>query len=157
MGFGEGGGAQYGIAAGCPNYIERLESGLLSYGADTDDDTNPYEAGLGKYVDLDREDDFVGKEALNKIQAEGIKRQFVGYLISGEPLKASNQHRWNVSAGNSTVGFVSAASWSPRINSNIAVGLIETAHSEPGTEVIVDSGSDNLDAKVVSLPFEIPA
>ena len=107
-------GQPYGIGPGCPNYIERLESGLLSYGADTDDETNPYEVGLGKYVSLDRDDDFIGKEALREIHAAGIKRQFVGYLIEGEPFAASNQHRWPILVDGKTIGFASAAAWSPQ-------------------------------------------
>ncbi len=149
-------GQPHGIGPGCPNYIERLESGLLSYGADTDAQTNPYEVGLGKYVDLDREDEFVGKQALKKIHAEGIKRQFVGFLISGESIASSSQHRWPILMDGSQIGFASAAAWSPRINSNIGVGLIETAHSEAGIKVTVCADAGALDATVVKLPFEIP-
>ena len=152
-------GQSYDIGPGTPNYIERLESGLVSYGADTDDFTNPYEVGLGKFVSLDREDDFIGKEALKKIKEDGIKRQFVGYKIEGEPLAAGNQHKWPVKDGETFIGFVSASAWSPRVNSNIGVGLVETAYSEPGSKVTIQTDLEvgDLTAIVSKLPFDIPA
>lgn len=152
-------GQPYGIGPGTPNYIERLESGLVSYGADTDDFTNPYEVGLGKFVSLEREDDFIGKEALKKIKEDGIKRQFVGYMIEGEALAAGNQHKWPVKDGETFIGFVSASAWSPRVKSNIGVGLVETAHSEPGSKVTIQTDLEvgDLTATVSKLPFDIPA
>lgn len=152
-------GQKYDIGPGTPNYIERLESGLVSYGADTDDFTNPYEVGLGKFVSLEREDEFIGKEALKKIKKEGIKRQFVGYRIEGQPLAAGNQHKWPVKDGEVFVGFVSASAWSPRVKSNIGVGLVETAYSEPGSKVTIqtDLAEGDMQAEVAKLPFDIPA
>ncbi|PHQ86857.1 MAG: hypothetical protein COB65_00160, partial [Thalassobium sp.] len=64
-------GQPWGIGPGNPNPIERIESGLLSYGGDTDDKTNPFEVRLGKYVDLDLDDEVVGIKALRRIKAEG--------------------------------------------------------------------------------------
>ena len=130
----------------------------MSYGADTDDFTNPYEIGLGKFVSLDRDDDFVGKEALTKIHAEGIKRQFVGFLIEGAPLTAGNQHKLPVKNSETHVGFVSASAWSPRVKSNIGIGLIETEFSEPGTKITIQTDTElgDLSAVVSKLPFDIP-
>ncbi|MEL7430233.1 MAG: glycine cleavage T C-terminal barrel domain-containing protein [Pseudomonadota bacterium] len=150
-------GQPYDIGPGSPNYIERLESGLLSYGADTDDNTNPFEVGLGKFVHLEREDDFIGKESLQRIKDNGIFREFVGYKIEGFPLEAGNQHRWPVKDGESYIGFVSASAWSPRVNSNIGVGLIEARYSEPGTQVQIVTGNSDLNAEVSKLPFTMPA
>lgn len=152
-------GQPYDIGPGTPNYIERLESGLVSYGADTDDFTNPYEVGLGKFVSLDREDDFIGKQALTEINEQGPRRQFVGYKIEGEALSAGNQHKWPVKDGEVYVGFVSASAWSPRVKSNIGVGLVETAYSEPGSKVTIqtDAADGDLEAVVSKLPFDIPA
>ncbi len=151
-------GKPYDIGLGTPNYVERLESGLVSYGADTDDLSNPYEIGLGKFVSLDRDDDFIGKEALTKIHAESIKRQFVGYLIEGAPLATGNQHKLPVKNDEAHVGFVSASAWSPRVKSNIGIGLVETQFSEPGTKITIqtDTAVGDLGAVVSKLPFDIP-
>ncbi|MBO6815675.1 MAG: hypothetical protein JJ891_12490 [Rhizobiaceae bacterium] len=150
-------GKPYGIGPGSPNYVERLESGLLSYGADTDDSTNPYEVGLGKFVSLEREDAYIGKEALARIRDEGIARRFVGYLIGGEPFPVGNQHRWPVRHGETHIGFVSASAWSPRVRSNIGVGLVSTEFAEPGTVVTVAAEQADIPATVSKLPFDIPA
>ena len=61
------------IGPGTPNYIERLESGLISFGADTDAKTNPFELGMERFVDLDQKNDFVGKDALIHIKRNGIE------------------------------------------------------------------------------------
>ena len=71
-------GKPYDIQPATPSSIERVESGLLNYWEDLTEDTNPYEVGLGKFVDLDQDVDFIGKEALKKIKAAGIKRKLVG-------------------------------------------------------------------------------
>jgi len=71
-------GEPWGIGPGNPSPIERIESGLLSYGGDTDDQTNPFEVRLEKYVDLDLDDDVVGIKALRQINLDGIKRQQLG-------------------------------------------------------------------------------
>lgn len=150
-------GQPYDIGPGTPNYVERLESGLLSYGADTDDSTNPYEVGLGKFVSLDREDDFIGKKALAEIHEHGAARKFVGYRLEGEPMAAGNPHRWWVKDEESYVGFVSASAWSPRVKSNIGVGLVDVNYSEVGSKVTIQTESGDVNATVSNLPFEIAA
>src|SRR5207237_7659397 len=62
--------------------------GILAHGADMWYDTNPFEVGMGYewMVDLDQEADFIGKEALRRIKAEGIKRKLVGVEIGGAQL-----------------------------------------------------------------------
>ena len=66
-------GAKYNIGPGAPNYIERLESGLLSFRTDCDEHSNPFEFGLGRFIDLDQNQEFIGKAALQKIKQTGIK------------------------------------------------------------------------------------
>ena len=79
-------GSPYGIGPGCPNNTERLESGLLSYASDTDGDTDPFEAGLGGFVNLDVEHEFIGKRALLAKQAvAGSLRQLVNVTVDGVP------------------------------------------------------------------------
>ena len=69
------------IGPGTPNYIERLESGLISFGADTDAKTNPFELGMDRFVDLVQKNDFVGKDALINIKRNGIERKFMGFFL----------------------------------------------------------------------------
>ena len=133
-------GAPYGIGPGTPNYVERLESGLISYGADTDADTNPFELGMDNFINLDQPHEFIGKSALKAIKAAGVKRRFIGLLIDGAPFKEGNEHRWDVTLNGAYAGFASACAYSPRVGSNIGVGLISTAaiDAQDGVAVVTD-------------------
>ena len=140
------------IGPGAPNYIERIESGLLSYGADTDDDTNPFEVGLGKFVDLDRADDFVGKAALATIKQRGIRRQLTGLFIDGDPIQSAT-HPLSVLDGSRKVGTLSAAAYSPRLERNIAVALLDSSTVESGKDLMVLTEEGQIGASQSALPF----
>lgn len=77
-------GKPWDIGPGNPNTHERIESGLLSWGGDTDDRTNPFEVRMGRYIDLDVADDTVGLAALRKIKSEGPKRHQLGIVLEGD-------------------------------------------------------------------------
>ena len=146
-------GAAYDIGPGAPNYIERVESGLISVGADTDDWSNPFEMGMGKFMDLDQDVDFIGKAALKRIVEDGIKRRFCGVIMDGEKLTATNSHQWEIHQNGEYVGFASAAAYSPRLDWNISTALItvDAAESDGGLVVMCDDGPRN--ARPTSLPF----
>lgn len=78
-------GQPWGIGPGKPNPVERIESGFLSYGGDTDDATNPFEVRLGKYVNLDLDTDVVGVQALRQINANGVTRHQLGVVLDEQP------------------------------------------------------------------------
>ncbi len=146
-------GAAYGIGPGTPNYIERLESGLISYGADTDDQTNPYELGMDNFIDVDQEQDFVGKAALWAIRDAGVKRRFMGLVIEGDAFVGGNESRWRIEQDGAYVGYASAAGYSPRVKSNIAVAMVATSAIESGRDVEVLSDDGRRLAKIVSFPI----
>lgn len=152
-------GQPYDIGPGAPNYIERLESGLVSVGADTDEIADPFEMGLGKFVHLDRQDGFAGKEALGEIAQRGRARRFTGLHIEGTPLDASSQHRWQLNLDGEPAGFISAAAFSPRARGgsggNIGVGLVKTELAEPGQRLQCESESGMRDIIVAELPFDL--
>lgn len=145
-------GASYGIVPGAPSDIERIECGLLSYGADARSGTNPFEVGLGHLVHLDREDDFVGKAALQKIMNEGVRRRRVGLVIAGDKISAFT-HPHGIYLGENVVGTATEAVYSPRLDRNIAVALLnsEIADDEQGLQV--DIGEERRPAMVSRLPF----
>ncbi len=145
-------GQHYAIGPGAPNDVERLESGLLSYGTDVDAWTNPYEAGLGKYVDLDQTEEFIGQAALREIKREGIKRRQVGLFLSGEKVVA-NEHPYPVLSGDEVVGTMSATVYSLRLRRNIALALINTDIGDDTDGLLVDSGREVRAAVITKLPF----
>jgi len=145
-------GKPYDIGPGAPNDVERIESGLLSYGTDADERTNPFEVGLGKYVDLQKTDEFIGQAALRKISKEGIQRRQVGLFLSGDNIHP-NEHSWPLLQLGNSVGTVTAAVFSPRLNRNIAIALVNADVSTEQSGLIVDTGESVHDATITDLPF----
>jgi aminomethyltransferase len=145
-------GARYGIVSSAPSDNERVESGLLSYGADARYCVNPFEAGLGEYVDLGRPDEFVGKAALKRIRQTGVQRRRVGYFIGGERMRGITEWK-DVFLGPEVVGTVTEAVFSPRLMKNIAVGMLSTEVADDVDGLEIRLGDKRLPAKVASLPF----
>jgi aminomethyltransferase len=147
-------GAPFGIVPAAPSDIERVESGLLSYGADARFGVNPFEAGLGTFVDLDRDDDFIGKAALQRIVKEGIRRRRVGFAIDGDRISGISEWR-SVYLGRDVVGTVTEAVYSPRLEKNLAVGMLasEIADDERRLETDLGDGHGRRSATVCKLPF----
>jgi len=145
-------GKSYGIKPATPCWIERIESGLLNYWEDVTDETNPFEVGLEKFVDLEQDVDFVGKEALKKIKAEGIKRKLVGLIIHAEPLSQTAEF-WPVECDGQPVGEVTSAVYSPDLEKNIAYAMVSTECAEVETKVTVEIAGEKLNATITSLPF----
>ncbi len=148
-------GKPYGIGPGAPSTIRRIEGGLLSYGSDIDLDTNPYELGLGRLVDLEQKADFLGKAALAEIAQNGVARHLVGLEIEGPRLPGNEEH-WAVAADGRQVGKVTSAAHSPRLEKNIAMAMLATELSAPGTGVEVSTPLGPKAAEVVELPFFDP-
>jgi glycine cleavage system aminomethyltransferase T len=145
-------GAPYGIAPGAPSDIERVESGLVSYGADARSGVNPFETGLGSMVHLNREDDFVGKTALQKISQQGVSRRRVGFIIGGDKISGFSQAH-DLVLGNNIIGTVTEAVYSPRLKMNIAVGMIATGISDNEQELETNFGDGPRTARISALPF----
>ncbi len=148
-------GAAFDIGPGAPNDAERLESGLLSYGSDARLQThpaNPFELGLGKLVDLDGADDFIGKSALLKIKAAGIKRRLCGFIIQGEPVPSS-EHPVPLMQNDIGVGSIGEMAYSPRLDRNIAIGLV--SNDVPGNAIDLTVAVDGIPRTVTltDLPF----
>ena len=129
---------------------------MLSYRSDMDLDTNPFELGLERLVDLDMESDFVGKAALQRIAREGIGRLLVGLEIDGEPLAGPNTEFWPVSLSGQRIGKVTSAIYSPRLEVNIALAMVRIEHSAIGTGVEVAMPSETRTARIVPKPFYDP-
>jgi len=117
-------GQAYQIRAGCPNFIERVEGGLLSYGNEMTLEHNPFECGLDGFVDLQQSDEILCREALIDIQNQGPENRLIGVEISGAPV-APLAIWTDVKIANGKVGHVASAVYSPRLKKNIAMAMIE--------------------------------
>ena len=149
-------GKNYGVQPGHTSTIRRIEGGMLSYHADADINTNPFELGLDRLVSLDSVVDFVGKDALKKIKQNGIKRKQVGLIINCEPLKGPNTNFWKITKDNNEIGKVTSAVYSPRLKKNIALAMISVEHSEIGNELKVTTNEGTFGCAVVEKPFYDP-
>ena len=155
-------GQPFGLKPGHTSSIRRIEGGMLSYHADADITTNPFELGLDRLVNLDMEAGFIGKDALRRIKAEGVKRKQVGLVIEGAPLNGPNTSYWPVRKGGETIGKVTSAVYSPRLKQNIALAMVAAEHANVGAEVDVvnrtglvnEAGTER--ATIVERPFYDP-
>jgi glycine cleavage system aminomethyltransferase T len=145
-------GKPHDIKPATPSSIERVEGGLLNYWEDMTDETNPFEVGMGKFVALDQDFDFIGKQALKKVKTAGVKRKLVGLEIHAEPL-ARLAERWPVSFDGLQLGEITSAVYSPDLDKNIAFAMVDIECPEVGTQVTVDMGEGDTQATVSSLPF----
>ena len=149
-------GQHMGLKPGHTSTIRRIEGAMLSYHADMDINTNPFELGLEKFIDIDKDFDFIGKEALLEIKKEGIKRKLVGVEIDGEPISGPNTTFWKIENNNIAVGKVTSAVYSPRLEKNIALAMIEKTQTVIGTELKIISENNIMNARIVEKPFFDP-
>ena len=149
-------GRPFGLSPGHTSAIRRIEGAMLSYHADMDLGTNPYELGLDRLVDPDMEAPFVGKEALKAIRDEGVTRLLVGLELDGPPLARTNEMQWPLSAEGEAVGCVTSAVHSPRLEKNIALGMVGIHHAALGTEMTTTAEGVERRARVVEKPFFDP-
>ena len=129
---------------------------MLSYHADADISTNPFELGLDRLMNLDMDANFIGKAALLRIQEDGVTRKQVGLIIEGVPLKGPNTTFWTIQKGGVKVGKVTSAVYSPRLEQNIALAMVSVEHAGIGTSVDVLAGSGLIRASIVGRPFYDP-
>ena len=149
-------GKEYGLEPGHTSSIRRIEGGMLSYHADADINTNPFELGFDRLVNLDSEINFIGKNALIKIKKEGIQRKQIGLIINCKPLAGPNTTFWSIKKNGNKIGKVTSAVYSPRLKKNIALAMVEIDNSEIGTELEVLTHDGNFSATVVQKPFYDP-
>ena len=149
-------GMEFGLKPGHTSSIRRIEGGMLSYHADADIKTNPYELGLDRLVDLEMQADFIGKAALTRIKAAGVQRTQVGIIIASDPIKGPNTRFWPINHAGEAIGKVTSAVYSPRLERNIALAMVAITHAAIGTELEVVLPSGPVTATVVERPFYDP-
>lgn len=155
-------GRPHGLKVIGPCHMRRIEGGILAFGCDIWYDTNPFEVGMGYdwMVDLRGDDDFIGRQALERIKAEGVSRKLVGLEIGGPSVGCFNDGSmvdvFPVYKGDLRVGGVTSACYSPRLKKNIGMAMVPVEYSEIGTTVEVETQSGQQQAVVVEKPFYDP-
>ncbi len=137
-----------------PNIIRTIEGGLLSYGGDFGREHNPYTIGLDRLVNLDQEDDFIGKEALKVIKEKGPTKMLVGIELEGDPIIKAPENFWPVNnSDNNKIGRVSRAFFSPRLKKNIGLAIVDIDYADEDTQFYVATPNGDLQSTVVSMPW----
>ena len=147
-------GQPWGIGPGAPATPERVESGLLSVGGDTDEDTNPFEVRLDKYIDLNVPEDVIGIQALRRISAEGAARHQLGLILEGDTAAPFGFQREDIRFEGDSVGQMTNCVWSYRMKANIGFALV-SRRVQPGDQVTIMRPSGPCGARVVDLPFAV--
>lgn len=127
----------------------RLEAALPLYGNELDSDITPLEAGLERFVKLNKES-FIGREALLSQYQSGIKRKLAGFemLEKGIP-----RNRYSVQKEGKIIGYVTSGSFSPSLKKSIGLALVESAYAEKGAELDIVIRGRPVRAVCVPIPF----
>lgn len=128
-------GEDLSVGPGCPNGIERIESGLLSYGNDMTLENNPLECGLGRYCDLTSPLEYMGRDALRSIAAEGVKRRMCQMIFEGPVVELVPP--FAVLAEGEEVGQMTSCCRSVRYGSNLGLGLVRADRAYVGSTIEV--------------------
>ena len=149
-------GEPMGLKPGHTSSIRRIEGAMLSYHADADISTNPFELGLDRLVNIDSSQEFIGKKALIKIRTEGVNKTQVGLVIECDPLGGPNTKFWPVKKGEQKVGKVTSAVYSPRLKKNIALAMLSVKSIDKSIKFQVETSHGSFPAHIVDLPFYDP-
>lgn len=128
--------------------VLRLEAGLLLHGTDMDIRTNPYEAGLDRFVVLEKES--VYSTALRQVASQGVERKLTGFRMieRGVP-----RHGYTILQDNREVGEVTSGGYSPTLDRYIGLGYVAIELTAPGSRFVVDIRGRQTEAEAVTLPF----
>tara|TARA_B100001175_G_scaffold10613_1_gene8369 strand:- start:88 stop:1239 length:1152 start_codon:yes stop_codon:yes gene_type:complete len=149
-------GKGLGLHPGHTSTIRRIEGAMLSYHSDMDINTNPFELGMDKFIDLDKGFNFIGKNALLNIKKNGITRKQVGIILHNNPMEGPNTRHWDIKKEDKYIGKVTSAVYSPRLKQNIGLALVNINYSNIGSRFSVYMDSSPVEAEVVEKPFYDP-
>ena len=145
-------GKEFNVGPGCPNLIERIESALLSYGNDFDNNDNPFECGFDQYVNLDSDINFLGKEKLKKIKSEGIKKRLMGVKIDIKEINLTRSQNL-YDENNNEIGELRSACYSPHFGKVIGIAMINNSSWNVSQSVKIEINDNTFMGKVCDLPF----
>ena len=144
-------GKEYNVKPGCPHLIERIEGALLSYGNDMDINDNPFECGLGKFVNIDSNIEFLGKDNLIKIKENGIEKKLMGVKINLDQINLRSAI--NLIVDNKIIGEIRSAVFSPTFNKVLGIAMIKKGYFEAGQKFDIIINQKKYKGEVCSLPF----
>ena len=130
-------GADLNLRPGCPNLIDRIETGLLSHGNDMTLDNNPIEAGLDRFFKMGKSADYLGREALERIARDGPAQRMVRVVVPGAPVANPRETYSTIVAESGTPGCMTSIAYSPRLQCNVGLGYVPSGNTRVGTAIEV--------------------
>ena len=145
-------GKEFNVKPGCPNLIERIESALLSYGNDMDNNDNPLECGLEKYVNLDTDVNFLGKAKLKEVKKNGITRKLMGVIIEANEINVPKSINL-IDEKNLKIGELRSGAYSPHFKKVIGIAMLNKPYWEVSQTFKISINGNVFKGKVCDLPF----
>ena len=145
-------GKEFDVKPGCPNLIERIESALLSYGNDIDNNDNPLECGLDKYVNLDTNINFLGKEKLKIVRKQGITKKLMGVQIESKEINVAKSIKI-IDEKNNEIGELRSGVYSPHFGKVIGIAMMFKPYWNNSQTFKIELNDTSFDGKVCDLPF----
>jgi glycine cleavage system aminomethyltransferase T len=152
-------GEPYGLRVIAPSEARRIEAGIFNFGSDMRfSDTPLHVTGLERYVELDQEADFIGRDALRRLRDEGVDRKLVGVELGGPPMtdEGALNDFWPVLDAAQPVGRITAGAWSPRLEKNVGYAWVPVAFETPGSPLEAATPRGRVPVTVAALPFVDP-
>jgi glycine cleavage system aminomethyltransferase T len=150
-------GDEYGIKPIAPVEARRIEAGIFNYGSDMRITDTPFHVmGLERLVE-EQPQDYIGKDALERLRTEGVDRKLVGIELQGDALRAEMSEYWGAYQDGAKVGHLTDAVWSPGLQKNIGYVWVPIALSEPGTRLDIETeNGEHLVGVTAAIPFVDP-
>ncbi len=145
-------GKEFSITVGSVNQARRIESGILSWGVDMSQNENPFQVGLGRLVEKEAKDDFIGKKASINLSKIKQKKVLVGIKLNSKNL-LNNETHWNIKKETKIIGKLTSVSFSPRLKYNIGLGIVDANYSDIGTKFIIEAYDELVQSEIVPIPF----
>ena len=143
-------GRSENIRPGSPNIIDRVEAGLLSYGNEMTVENTPLECNMDKFVDINKEENYIGKKVLLRQIKYGIKRRIKGVIYEGPKLPTISRPLQVFDTDKRTiVGSLTSGAFSPHFESNIGVGMINKGYWDNNKEILINISAKEFRAGLI--------
>ena len=146
-------GEEFKIAPAGPSQINRIECGMLSYGSDMTINENPFDISMDKFVNLDKEAEFLSRDSLTLIKKQGNTKELVGVEIMGKTSDEFISDHLPVYDNNQIVGKITSSVYSPRLKKNIGLALLDRNRDLNSTNLYLVYNNRSIEIKISKLPF----
>ena len=140
------------VRPGCPNLIERIESGLLSYGNDMDMNDTPLECNLDSFVSFNPDIEYLGKAALQKQKDQGVSRSLIGLILDLDEISVTKYIPIKIDGH--LIGSLRSACYSAEFKKCLGIAMIDKSYQKLEQNLFLEMNGNEISAKMTNLPFQ---